>query len=208
MERFVLVHSEVRGTNVVAIVASQRDASETRVHVLTCALEQALIDDAQVELAKWSPVGQIPALRPAHHFESSSFAAPTLPQSQMHTSHVRAWAIESGIQIEELVRMGISLVEALPKPALSARLEISSVPLKESLSSGVLAAFGYSVFGGVLPSSPKARWSFVGVMEHLLAQLGVENNIKVYSMAFNFSRPKAHKDVRTYRQAIGEIERA
>jgi hypothetical protein len=204
-DKVVLIHSESRANWLISVAASQSELNDrTRLHILVCVFNQDLLDELQLELNRGLGPGVFGSLVPVYFSETASFLAPRLQQGFEHW--ISEWAIGAGINVDAIVSAAIASAGASPYGDKAAEIEITSVLVREVVSSGILAAFGYATYNGRLPKAPAFRWPLVHIMESFFKLVQVENNIKVYKDAFGFGRPKAHKDVRTYREAIREME--
>jgi len=204
-DKVVLIHSESRANWLISVAVSQSELNDrTRLHILVCVFNQDLLDELQDELNRGSGPGVIGSLVPVYFSETASFLAPRVQQGFEHW--ISEWAINAAINIDAIVSAAIAIADAAPHGDKAAEIEITSIPVREVLSSGILAALGCATYNGRLPKAPALRWPLVHIMESFFKLVQVENNIKVYKDAFGFGRPKAHKDVRTYREAIRRME--
>jgi hypothetical protein len=214
-ERCAVVYKRVHGEKVVAIAVSQRDSAETRVHTLVCRI-QCEFDAIQTELNR-NKRGQqiIESIVPESYSSSATTTLPALPVSSAEASNgdsfqlaIDAWVQKSGLRVGEIAAAAISQANAFPEFGQLPVLQMSELLVTETLIAGAFGAWGspFITFDNKLTRSLEERRPLVRALERLLPLVGLQNNIKVYSDAFGYGVEKAHKDVRTYREALRRLE--
>jgi hypothetical protein len=142
------------------------------------------------------------SLTPIFYTTSAIFRAPQLSSKDVSRDALESWASNGGIKLEEYTSSLKVSARAISKhlgiTGIGGIL-IPSLAVREALISGVISAWGFAVFNGKMPRQIGPRLGFYFALEPFFSLMDIENNIKVYSNAFGFSRAKAHKDVRTYR---------
>ena len=202
-ENFVVIHKELDGNLALSVVLTQMENGESQLHTLICLLAPHG-KQPHKGLDQLVGLGGIvdESLTPISYTTSAIFKAPLLSSKDVTSDLLEGWASNGGIKIDAYIsnlkvsaqtlhkQLGITRVGGVLIPSLSVR---------EALISGVIAVWGFAVFNGKMPRQLGSRIGFYFALEPFFSLMEIENNIKVYSNAFGFSREKAHKDVRTYR---------
>jgi hypothetical protein len=202
-ENFVVIHKELDGNLALSVVLTQMENGDSQLHTLICQLGPHGKKPHQ-GLDQLVGFGGIvdESLTPIFYTTSAVFRAPLLSGKDVTRDSLESWASNGGIKLDEY-----TLNLKVCARALSKQLGITgvggilipSLAVREALISGVIAAWGFAAFNGKMPREVGSRVGFYFALETFFSLMDIENNIKVYSNAFGFSREKAHKDVRTYR---------
>ena len=224
-ERCEVVYKRVHGDKVVVVAVSQVDESDavrsSRIHVLVCRIVEDF-DEVQLELNKrgrrWNRE-ILSSLVPETYVTSAVLKLSPLPVSDgprgdkgKYGLMLVAWADEVGIDTSDLATSVLSQSAAMPKFGNDATLSLPEVLVTEALVSGAIGAWGwplvtYMTANGLMPTrSLEERRPIVPSVLRTLPRFGLQNNIRVYANAFGYGIEKAHKDVRTYREARRRIE--
>jgi hypothetical protein len=202
-ENFVVIHKELDGNLALSVVLTQMENGDSQLHTLICQLATHGKRPHQ-QLDQLVGLGGIvdESLTPIFYTTSAIFRAPRLPSKDVTNDLLESWAANGGIKLDEYTASLKVSARAISKHlgiTGVGGIQIHSLPVREALISGVISAWGFAVFNGKMPRQIGARVGFYFALEPFFSLMDIENNIKVYSNAFGFSREKAHKDVRTYR---------
>jgi hypothetical protein len=214
-ERCAVVYKKVHGEKVVAIAVSQRGSSETRIHTLVCRIQYEF-DAIQTELNR-NKRGQpiIEWIVPQSYSSTATMTLPPLPvpnaaapNGDLFQLSIDAWVQKSGLRASEIAVAAVSQANVFPEFAQMPVLQMSELLVAETLIAGAFGAWGspFITFANKLTRSLEERRPLVRALERLLPLVGLQNNIKVYADAFGYGVEKAHKDVRTYREAVRRLE--
>jgi hypothetical protein len=202
-ENFVVIHKELDGNMALSVVLTQKGDGESQLHTLICQLTPNQ-KQPHPGLEKLVGLGGIvdESLTPIFYTTSALFRAPLISSTSVSRDVLEGWASNGGIKLDDYISSLKASARAISKHLGATGMGgilIPSLAVREALISGVISAWGFAVFNGKMPRKIGPRVGFYFSLEQFFSSMEIENNIKVYSMAFGFSREKAHKDVRTYR---------
>lgn len=220
----VVVYKKCHGQKVVTVVVLQTgepsSAGErnSQIYTFVCQVHETQ-DSVLRALANRGGANVIEALTPVHWSESAVCQLPALPARQganqdkaTYQLYVDGWVANSaGINFETIAQAAVSHAVALDGLGASVIKSWPSELVGETLVAGVFGAFAFTQVRldrqGGIDRRLAHRRPLVRVLDLFLPLVGNPyNKAEIYGYALGFGMPKAHKDVRTYRQTLKRID--
>ena len=220
----VVVYKKRHGQKVVTVVVlqtgepSSSGERNSQIYTFVCQVHETQ-DSVLRALAKRGGAHVIEALTPVQWSESAVCHLPALPARQganqdkaTYQLYVDGWVANSaGVDFETIALAAISHAVALDGLGASVMTSWPSELVGETLVAGVFGAFAFTQVRldkqGGIDRRLAHRRPLVRVLELFLPLVGNPyNNAEIYGYALGFGMPKAHKDVRTYRETLKKLQ--
>ena len=220
----VVVYKKRHGEKVVAVVVLQTGETSSsglrnsQVYTFVCQVHTRP-DSVLKGLRQKGGANVVEALTPVQWSESAVCQLPTLPDRQgtnqdkaTYQLYVDGWVANSaGVSFEAIALAAISHANALDGLGTSVLTSWPSELVGETLVAGVFGAWAFTQVRldkqGRIDRSLAHRRPLVRALEIFLPLVGSPyNNAEIYGYALGFGMPKAHKDVRTYRETVKRID--
>jgi hypothetical protein len=214
-QRCVVVYKKLHGKKVVTVAVLQSgpvsDAGfrDSQVFTFVCSVNYA--NDALLdELVKAGGRTVVEALTPLQLSETAICQLPAFPAEQDKANYqlyVDGWVNSVNVDVEAIALAAVTQASTLEGLGVKAMGSWPSELVGETLVAGCFGAWAFAKFNGHIPRPLALRRPLVRVIELLMPLVGgLNNNVKIYGDALGFSGPKAHKDVRTYRETLRRME--
>jgi hypothetical protein len=214
-QKCVVVYKKLHGKKVVTVAVlqsgpvSHSGTRDSQVYTFVCAVSYSS-DRVLDELAQVGGRLVMEALTPLQLSESAICQLQMFPAEQDKASYqlyVDGWVSSVNVNFETIALAALNQASTLDGLSASAMGTWPSELVGETLVAGCFGAWAFAQFNGYIPRPLALRRPLVRVIEMLMPMVGgLNNNVKIYGDALGFSSPKAHKDVRTYREALRRME--
>lgn len=222
-DKCVVVYSRRHEDKVVCVAVlqsgdvSDSEARDSQVFAFVCSVnyeEDPLLSD----LVRAGGTRVVESLTPLQLTVSAVCQLPVLPEVQgknmdkeLFQLYVDGWVGRCEVDFKAIAVSVISQARTLESLGTTEIRNWPSELIGETLVAGCFGAWALAHFNisSVLhmPRSVAFRRPIVRVFEKLMPLVGgLYNSVKIYGDALGFGGPKAHKDVRTYRETVRRME--
>ncbi len=216
-QKCVVVYKKLHGKKVVTVAVlqsgpvSDEGFRESQIFTFVCSVNYS--DDALLdELVKAGGRRVVESLTPLQLSETAICQLPMFPAKQDKANfqlYADGWVNSVSVDFEAIALAAVTQASTLDGLGVTAMGSWPSELVGETLVAGCFGAWAFARFNGHIPRPLALRRPLVRVIELLMPLAGgLKNNVKIYGEGLGFSGPKAHKDVRTYRETLRRMEQA
>lgn len=214
-QKCVVVYKKLHGEKVVTVAVlqsgpiSDKGTRDSRVFTFVCEVNYS-DDHLLKELSRFGGTHVPQALTPLQLSESAICQLPVFPAQQgkeNYELYVDGWVNSVGVDFEATALAAVTQASTYQGLGAAGMGSWPSELVGETLVAGCFGAWALARFNGHIPRPLALRRPLVRTIEMLMPLVGgLNNNVKIYGDALNFSSPKASKDVRTYRETLRRME--